>query len=423
METTAEIERQKREQKGGKKTKSTRGPVSAEVNATQHVDAMSRILVKAGVREMGPFFDEYTEYGLGILGLQDMLKTAFAGTSGDEGVPISPELSAAMARGQAALEFQVKHSSVPFGQPAEWPLSQVLSFLRESGVVARPTPPSKVLVQVAEELLEFKKKMLWICNNTPDDDEAQRRGARELFSHEMDSDEETSVLVRSPLPADFDPTALAHATSRQLVGSFTLAGAPADGVSGEAVGGDVVSEVTRVLGRLVQEADCGGEHGVVYSVQDAEQTSAVYLEVLEVREIDGGPCVVVKALWCRRREMIGDRFDVVTGLLVEAQRPGGQGIVKLEVSQGAVELLRSVLRRNRSQLNKSLGKTQESKWPKGFKYSVLVATAELGAKRCPMCGVLATKMCSRCRKMSYCSVAHQKAHWKTHKKDCVPEPK
>ena len=416
----AEIQRQKREQRGGKKTKSTAGPVAAEVDATQHVDAMERILVKAGAREMGPFFDEFTAYGEGILGLQEMLKSEFDGTSGNSSVPISPELSAAMAKCKAALEFQVRHSSVPLGKPADWPPSQVLSFLSKSGVEAHPTPDHKVLVRVAQELLEFKKKMFWVCNNMPDDAEAARRGARELFGQDVDSDEETSVLVQSPLAADFDPTALPTRTLSALA-SLVLPGVAGVEGGGDAAGGggDVVRELTRVLGQMVQGLD--GRRDALYAVQDPEQTSAVWLQVLQVRDWDGGLCVEVKGLWCRRREMIGQRFDVVTTMLTEAQLPGAPGIVNLEASEGAVELLRSVLRRNRSRIKKSLTVSHEAKWPKGFKYSVIVEASEMGAKRCPVCGVLATKVCSRCRKMSYCCVEHQKVHWKTHKKECQPE--
>jgi hypothetical protein len=277
-----------------------------------------------------------------------------------------------------------------------------------------------VLVRVAQELLEFKKKMFWVCNNMPDDAEAARRGARELFGQDVDSDEETSVLVQSPLAADFDPTALPTRTLSALA-SLVLPGVAGVEGGGDAAGGggDVVRELTRVLGQMVQGLD--GRRDALYAVQDPEQTSAVWLQVLQVRDWDGGLCVEVKGLWCRRREVIGQRFDVVTTMLTEAQLPGAPGIVNLEASEGAVELLRSVLRRNRSRIKKSLTVSHEAKWPKGFKYSVIVEASEMGAKRCPVCVVLATKVCSRCRKMSYCCVEHQKVHWKTHKKECQPE--
>ena len=354
-----------------------------------------------------------------MTGLQDILKSSCAGRSGDDNIEISPELSAAMAKCQTSMEFQVKHSSVPLGRPADWPPSQVLSFLAESGVQVGPGPTPKVLVRVAEELLEFKKKMLWICSNMPDDEEARRRGSRELFGQEVDSDEEASVLVTSPLTPDFDPTALPRANMG--LASVVLAGCAGVEKGAGATGGDAAGELTSLLRELVGRLD--EDRDAVYAVQDVEQQSAVWLQLLDVHDMNGTPCVVVKALWCRRREMIGERFEVMMDMISAAQVPGGCGIVNLETSEGAVELLRSVLRRNRAKLRASLTKSQEAQWPKGFKYSVLVAVADMGARRCPICSVLATKVCSRCKQTSYCSVEHQKAHWKTHKKECCADPK
>eukprot|EP00980_Cylindrotheca_fusiformis_P008276 scaffold1736_cov127-Cylindrotheca_fusiformis.AAC.90 len=37
-------------------------------------------------------------------------------------------------------------------------------------------------------------------------------------------------------------------------------------------------------------------------------------------------------------------------------------------------------------------------------------------RTCPVCGKEATKCCSRCKSVYYCSVDHQKQHWKTHKR-------
>jgi len=37
---------------------------------------------------------------------------------------------------------------------------------------------------------------------------------------------------------------------------------------------------------------------------------------------------------------------------------------------------------------------------------------------CPVCNVLATKRCSRCASVYYCSVEHQKEHWSDHKAGC-----
>ncbi|XP_050092198.1 SET domain-containing protein SmydA-8-like [Anopheles aquasalis] len=41
-------------------------------------------------------------------------------------------------------------------------------------------------------------------------------------------------------------------------------------------------------------------------------------------------------------------------------------------------------------------------------------------KICPVCKVEATKRCSRCALVYYCSVEHQQQHWKTHKTTCNP---
>ncbi|CAG7786787.1 unnamed protein product, partial [Allacma fusca] len=38
--------------------------------------------------------------------------------------------------------------------------------------------------------------------------------------------------------------------------------------------------------------------------------------------------------------------------------------------------------------------------------------------KCPICKEPATRKCSACHLVSYCSPAHQQQHWKTHRKNC-----
>ncbi|KAH3745312.1 hypothetical protein Pelo_13314 [Pelomyxa schiedti] len=40
------------------------------------------------------------------------------------------------------------------------------------------------------------------------------------------------------------------------------------------------------------------------------------------------------------------------------------------------------------------------------------------AHKCAVCGATTTLRCSRCKSVHYCSSAHQKQHWPTHKKSC-----
>lgn len=39
---------------------------------------------------------------------------------------------------------------------------------------------------------------------------------------------------------------------------------------------------------------------------------------------------------------------------------------------------------------------------------------------CGICGIVASKKCSACKQVSYCSKEHQKSDWKKHKKNCKP---
>ncbi|XP_030375578.1 SET domain-containing protein SmydA-8 [Scaptodrosophila lebanonensis] len=39
---------------------------------------------------------------------------------------------------------------------------------------------------------------------------------------------------------------------------------------------------------------------------------------------------------------------------------------------------------------------------------------------CPVCGVAATRACTRCKMVRYCDGEHQKQHWPQHKKSCKP---
>ena len=48
------------------------------------------------------------------------------------------------------------------------------------------------------------------------------------------------------------------------------------------------------------------------------------------------------------------------------------------------------------------------------------AALEAVGKQCgkPSCGAEATKRCTACGVVGYCSREHQKSHWKTHKAEC-----
>ena len=352
--------------------------------------------------------------------IQDALKGAATGRGEDENIPINAQLSAAMARYKRATKFQMKHGKVQAGDPGEWTPARVSEFLVENGVDPSPTPSSSVMLQVAREMIEFQKKMLWVISNIPDDEEAQRLGRRELYGEEIDSDEDLSIIVQSPLPDKFDPTSLDDWQGE--FASAVLAGVAGDDGPGASTSGsdDAASELTQILRTLAQELD--GNREALYMLQDPDQTTSVVLRLLEARKRGPGePCLVFKSLVCRRIEMIGERFTALTEMMKEASVEGGGGVVNLEASEGAVELLRSVLRTNRRRIKKSVRNAKEKHWPKFAKYSVLVATPEMGADRCPICSTLATKMCSGCRRVSYCSAEHQHAHWKIHKKQCSPK--
>jgi len=39
-------------------------------------------------------------------------------------------------------------------------------------------------------------------------------------------------------------------------------------------------------------------------------------------------------------------------------------------------------------------------------------------KKCAVCGDEGLKLCTGCREIRYCSMEHQKLHWKEHKLQC-----
>lgn len=45
---------------------------------------------------------------------------------------------------------------------------------------------------------------------------------------------------------------------------------------------------------------------------------------------------------------------------------------------------------------------------------------EMSTQICAVCSIESKLKCSNCANVFYCSVAHQKDNWKTHKKECYP---
>jgi len=99
-------------------------------------------------------------------------------------------------------------------------------------------------------------------------------------------------------------------------------------------------------------------------------------------------------------------------------------------SDKAMDMFVSLLDENRSRLAISQEdkdttnlKYYTKKAPKGWKFSILRPvdpTKPSGLKMCPNCDKPATRTCSQCKIVGYCSRDCQKAQWKEHKKICIP---
>jgi len=51
---------------------------------------------------------------------------------------------------------------------------------------------------------------------------------------------------------------------------------------------------------------------------------------------------------------------------------------------------------------------------------ITISSPTVSSVKCGLCGVRATKKCSRCSVAVYCNKDHQSSHWKVHKNICKP---
>ena len=434
LEQASRNDAERAEKKEARKTQRGKGKSrEVDMDAGANVERMLVIVTKAGVRSLGSFFEEFDTFTRDQIEGLKVLRNAPPPAHPSGTIAVTGAYRRALENYQKYVKWMLDHTTVPITDPATWKPGEVQKFLETSRVVLRPLPSSSVLLEVARELISFKSKMLYCVQNMPDEEKAQRIGARSMSlaqeGKDMDScddwfssdEDEKVVMESSPIPKDLDPAAL-----RPLEGMIVeclMASADMD----KLVQRSKTDEALKLQMKLALETDDDRlrKKDVVYQFENPEETTGVFIQVLGVKILRGEngthiPIMFLRFGFQHRSDMARpEKLQSFAAAITEVQRSGAAHVKENTWSRLALKNLARMLRRNRKQLRKESVAAAEESWAGGFfKYSALVLTSSGIVSTCPPCGKSATKKCSACKQVAYCSPACQKCDWATHKAAC-----
>lgn len=457
----AQLEQAKREQKReakqtkarrkGSKVKDRHAKLeSIQKDMGSSVQEMLLLVTRAQVDSLGDFFTEFNSVTKGM-NASGSIESVFAAMDiTGNNVNLGSDALATMESHAKWLELVLKHSGhgVPMDDPADWSRDRLLDFLHQHGVNPTPLPSQTVLQDLARQLVKFCMACMEIINDMPDDDEAAALGRQSMgIADETDLAKIAKMngpatrmefILDSQIPSEFK---LASSTKNWPVSSspstetvfrmarvmhkdkFPLA-TPQDKLYYEIL--NSIEAFAFVYDKLKEEPD--QDRLVTFDVgkdtPDEQTMSVRVLGALQLGEFESPmgtlplPLLVVEFYHCRRVESN-----------VKKMQAYGAGLRKGTLFQGLnstveeTELMLELLRENRHQLiqDDDLYKHFEEQVNKGWKLSVIRPCdpdKKGGARVCPPCGKIATKLCGRCEVTAYCCVECQHLDWKIHKKAC-----
>ena len=264
------------------------------------------------------------------------------------------------------------------------------------------------------------------------DEKAQKLGAKSAaafregkpLSNEdyfSSDEEEKNVLESSPVPKGLDPSTLGPL--RGLIVENLASASDMKNLASRAKTDEVLKLHMKIA--LETDDDSMRQKSVVYQFENPEETVGMFIQVLSVKALQGSgsaqiPIIFLKYGFQRREDLFRpEKMQSFTAAIAEVQKSGVAHVKESAWSKLALITFARALRRNRKQLGAQAVSSAENAWAGGwFKLSALVLSCESVVRTCPPCGKPASKVCSSCKEVAYCSGECQKAHWKLHKAAC-----
>lgn len=417
-------------EKKSRKGKST-DPLMSQRNSAVHVHRILRLLLQHGVdmEHIGPFMSKHETHTANLAEGQSKLQNWGADCEDpNESIPLTEAMRDSLEKCAASMEWQLQHSSAPMNDPVEWKAGKVMEFLIENEVLkcAPPHLAGDVAIEVARELRAFKLKIMYNLENMPDDDQAVRIGRGEDPSEVMGKDpsrEARGVEAELTLPSDLDPRALP-------VWQLSSTGKLQDAVRSAAERSKSALPLQLQLAEYLDRDLCsGGNERVVYKVTDnadpGEEEASVVFKVKTVRALpsvhsarDGQaaaasasaqvPILCVQYYFMQKKNMLSpEKIDEYSHILRELHgHDGGFACEERRLATSLSEVLHveRAFRHSRKQFAAGIEASEmDAGNIKGaWRYGVFDITAPL-VQACPSCGKPATKICSRCKAVGYCS--------------------
>lgn len=417
------------------------------------VNEMMLLLTNASCCDMGPFFSTFLDHVTAV----DELNLQHGG------LPSVPLPNAAGYVDMSTLKphaewlkFVLEHGEqVPVDDPAAWPRTKLLDFLRKHQVEPEPLPPQEILVKVAKHMIQFCFACLTVLDTMPTDEQAGALGRESMgISEEGDQAILDGFYATREKPKFYIDAQIGEAESLTSLPAWSQHFPACEffqlfrGLYLKKYG---TNEKTNLYNELLQTLEAVAS---TYDKMRDEPESDLLVQVNAAEDTVHAQSMAIRPLaaWCDGEFDTSELPDPIVGrptsrepvplLAVEyyhsRKAEGGASKVRTfmngmtektltrecKTSIEETELLLKLLKENRVQLNSEdelVQKYEKKAAEKGWSFSVVRAadpTKRGGALTCAACGKRAPLTCSRCKEETYCSKSCQLSAWKIHKKTC-----
>jgi hypothetical protein len=409
------------------------------------VTKITAALGKAQITERGTFFQDFEKAVAALAKTQESEAIVSAAAAsmrfGNDGrAGISQEFRQAMENMSVWHTFVLAHSEggTRYDDPVNWLAAEIVTLLNRHGMKLDPFPKREILNEIARGLVNFRLACGALIENMPEEHQFQALGAEAMGTAD---DRDRAVIADMYAPAK-----LAEFMAEPQIGT---------GFHLKEVSTWRVPDVDNIFALNRRQHSVQFHHNSFHQVLELVENVAETWDRIQknpdqdvVEKFDANEGTEdSKNLAIRPIELWwftppGDASDTKVPLLgVEymfaSKRSAGPDSI-LKFSQGlqkgtlfhrntcndeTMDLFISLLEENRVQLAQDdpTFRAYKKRIPKGWRFSVIRPVdpnKRSGVRLCPQCGKPATKTCSRCRIVAYCSRDCQSAQWKKHKSAC-----
>lgn len=448
---------------GSKKVKKTPGGKTRRDGATKtysemskSIENMTKVMNQHNLVDRGLFFSDALTLAGNNEGVTDVItelfKKASIGKSGDDKINITDNMRSALHGAAQPLKIMCDHIKDPLSMEdySAWNKQKILQFLQEHKLRPYPVPSKTILLELANEMKTFVMTCMRNIENLPDDEDAAALG-RQTMGTATPQDTAIVNTMNAPvkrrlLTADAQIPSNFHLNNlRKWDDNYQLQycydGLAREWCAKQNIRTDDTTNLQLEVAKALMSIACMYDSMIGNPGKDIVCCMDVFKDtpsemVLHIRplcawimkSIDIGsiPVPIIAVEWHRAKKVEGvSRVQEIMAGMKRGTVFQGIQMGSLEEFELVVEVLKangSALDVQNLVLDEELKALHKQCTDKAWKFSVICPMdpdrCDIFFKSCPVCRKRATKACTGCDAISYCSKECQVENWPDHKKTC-----